>query len=202
MDKVLFASHFVFFAVMYLKSIYYDNLWDIGNALRVKSGNRILYFTAVKAVLNTVMVYIGMKPKGHFKFTPKSGLAGDAVEDTVVLGEGNEAGRKKHPLKDMLPLLHHRLSQITETRAACMPLDGTLDVWVLLGFMLLSLSSAIVGIIRLASRHALASWNHNGDTLLWMAVVFALCDAVPGLLFFGYVHQRIQLCIELALGMK
>jgi hypothetical protein len=34
---------------------------------------RILYFTYVKAVLNTLMVVCGFKHAGHFKLTPKEG---------------------------------------------------------------------------------------------------------------------------------
>jgi hypothetical protein len=192
MDQTLFASHLIFFAVMSLKSIYHDDLWDIGNALRVKSGNRILYFTSVKAVLNTLMVSSGMKPRGHFKFTPKSGLAGnggEAVADTVVLGEALNS-RKKNPLGHILPLLHYQLSRITEMRQVCMPLDGTFDVWVLLGFMFVSLTSALMGFVRLVLRKALISWNDNGDALLWIGVVFALVDSVPGLLFCGCAYQQ------------
>ena len=210
----------------------------------VQVGNRLLWFTTVKAVINTCMVVAGYKPRGHFKFTPKTGLAGEDADknhvpgDTVVLSsaESPPSGRNSTPTPHSVgttgepkndegtPLatnrnadsaaqnggkkvkvkkpprvrtyrLHAALSRVTGARKACMPMDGTLDVWVLYLFFALSLFSAVVGVRRLVSRDALYRWNNNGDTLLWIGVIFALVDCTPALLFTGCVSvAAIDLC--------
>lgn len=73
-----------------------------------------------------------------------------------------------------------------------MPMDGTLDVWVLMACMMIAIFSAIVGIRRLIYRNALLEWNENGDTLIWIGVVFALVDAVPGLFFVGCASVLLE----------
>lgn len=45
--------------------------------LQAKSGYRVLWFTSVKACINTLMVFSGWKNPGHFKFTPKAGISAD-----------------------------------------------------------------------------------------------------------------------------
>jgi hypothetical protein len=92
-----------------------------------------------------------------------------------------KAGRKGFALKDV----HDGLSKVTETRKMCMPMDGTLDIWVLFFFMILSLFSAAVGLRRLIKREALISWDEGRESLIWLGVAFALVDATPGLLFMG-----------------
>jgi hypothetical protein len=221
MDQHLFISHIVFFVVMNLSTTLYGS-WDVVlAAIRAKSGYRILWFTSVKAVLNTIMVVTGWKAKGHFKFTPKAGLAGDdkgIVDDTVVLGSAESPpsdsakteskaisnvlthsadGPKRvaRPAKRNTVRLHRGhtlLSRITDTRKRCMPMDGTLDVWVLMACMMIAIFSAIVGIRRLIYRNALLEWNENGDTLIWIGVVFALVDAVPGLFFVGCASVLLE----------
>jgi hypothetical protein len=218
MDTHLFITHIVFFFTMHLTSIIYDR-WDIVfSAIRAKSGYRILWFTSVKACINTIMVVTGWKAKGHFKFTPKAGLAGDdkgMVDDTVVLGSAespkSDSAKTDSKAVESLPTLttsdgskraskpvkkapsvnmhraHAMLSKVTETRKWCMPLDGTLDIWVLMAVMLLALFSAAVGLRRLIYRDALLKWNDSDDTLIWIGVVFALVDATPGMLFAGCV---------------
>ena len=76
------------------------------------------------------------------------------------------------------------LLQVTEMRKHVMPLDGTFDFWVLLCAMSMSLFAAGMGIRTLSKSNALLEWN-QGDSLLWIGVVFAIADATPGLLFLG-----------------
>jgi hypothetical protein len=211
MDILLFYTHFVYLFMSTLNSTYYDN-WDaVIVALRVKSGYRILWFTSVKAVINTLMVVCGFKPRGHFKFTPKTGLAGEGEGqhvpgETVVLDSedsppseekaGGESKRrdengvtmpivKNQKKKERMYRTHAGISRVTEARKLCMPMDGTLDIWVLMSFLFLSAFSAAVGVKRLAERDALVHWNNNRDTLLWIGVIFAIVDMVPALLFGG-----------------
>ena len=63
MDRTIFASHVIFFGVMSINSFYYNDFWLMGNALRSKTGSRVLWFTAFKAVINTLMVHTGIKAK-------------------------------------------------------------------------------------------------------------------------------------------
>lgn len=63
MDEILFASHFVYFGVLSAHSVYYSDPWLVGNALRSKTGGRLLWFTAFKACVNTLMVHAGVKAK-------------------------------------------------------------------------------------------------------------------------------------------
>jgi hypothetical protein len=219
MDRDLFISHLVFFVIMNMSGALYGS-WDmIVTAIRAKSGYRILWFTSVKAVLNTIMVVTGWKAKGHFKFTPKAGLAGDdkgMVDDTVVLDstESSQSEAQKNNIKTAPEVAvsaadtpgqsptkpntvrlhrgHAGLSRISELRKHCLPMDGTLDVWVLMATTLLAIFSAAVGIRRLIFRDAIARWNENGDTLIWIGIVFALVDSVPGLLFAGCAFGFLQ----------
>lgn len=194
MDRALFFTHFVHVLASCANSTYYSEGWLRRVAFMAKTSYRVLWFTSCKAVINTLMVVTGFKNPGHFKFTPKAGLAAEGdgahvVGDTRVLEEAASpdtsgsvaAEKKKFALKDV----HDGLSKITETRKACMPLDGTFDVWVLVFFMTLSLFSAAVGVKKLVRRDALIEWNENRDSLLWLGVAFALVDATPGLLFLG-----------------
>ena len=221
MDEWLFYSHFGFFALMNICSTVHTEWETTRTALRVKTGYRILWFTSVKAVLNTVMVAAGWKAKGHFKFTPKAGLAGEGGgmvdDDTHALGsaesppsgeasgkteqgKGDKGDRKRRAAAAAerrgvaLKRTHAALSSVTERRRACMPLDGTLDIWVLMAVTCLSLFSAAYGIRRLVGRDAIYQWNDNADTVMWIGVIFGLIDTVPGLLFAGCARLAAATC--------
>jgi hypothetical protein len=200
MDSLLFYTHFCYLAASFACSTWYSESWLRGVAFAAKSSYRVLWFTSVKAVINTIMVVTGYKDPGHFKFTPKTGLAGEDgsfIGDTAIIapsdisppsceikgsnGQPGKAPKRAFVLKD----LHSALSKVTELRRKCMPLDGTLDVWVLIFFMTLSIFSAAIGAKRLIERNALFQWNDNRDSLIWLGVVFACVDATPGLLFMG-----------------
>jgi hypothetical protein len=75
--------------------------------------------------------------------------------------------------------------QVTEIRKFVMPLDGTLDFWILLFCMSVSLFAAAMGIKTLVQRDALLAWDDAQESLRWIGVVFAIADATPGLLFLG-----------------
>ena len=72
----------IFFGI--LSSTYYPKWELVKVAFRAKMGYRILWFTSVKAVLNTLMVLTGFKNPGHFKFTPKQNRSGDGTAQHVV----------------------------------------------------------------------------------------------------------------------
>ena len=77
------------------------------------------------------------------------------------------------------------LTQVTEMRRMCMPLDGTLDMWVLVLFMCLSVLGAVVGLYTLAQNGALVKWDDGRESLRWIGVVWAVSDCTPGLMFLG-----------------
>jgi hypothetical protein len=78
---------------------------------------------------------------------------------------------------------------VTEKRKKFLPMDGTLDVWVLAFFTILNLAAAIYGIYRLSQSNALLDWDNANESLKWIGVVFAIADATPGLLFFGCAYH-------------
>ena len=60
-------------------------------------------------------------------------------------------------------------------------MDGTLDVWLLAAVTALNLFSAAWGIKRLGVKGAFDRWNaESSENVLWLAIVFAFADAVPG----------------------
>jgi hypothetical protein len=212
LDSLIFYSHVIYIAMVTIFSVYHTDPRLMSVALRVKSGYRILWFTSFKAVVNTLMVVTGFKPRGHFKITPKTTLAGEDKQvtgDTAGLGSADSSAPEKTaadasvakgsgeavatrvggdaaPQKRIkMHRVHTALSQVTETRRLCMPLDGTLDVWVLMFFLGLSLFSAAIGFKRMVERNALYKWSNDADGLVWLGIVFALVDCVPGLLIAG-----------------
>jgi hypothetical protein len=226
MDALLFYSHFAFIGIITLNSVYYNEDKYKVVALQVKTGYRILWFTTVKAVINTIMVVSGFKPRGHFKFTPKSALAGEekhisgctAVLDSadsspsektatmasIDKADGEAVATRDGGSGDAAPKtgikmyrMHAALSRVTEKRRACMPMDGTLDIWVLMFFLALSFISAAIGFKRLLNRDAVYKWNNNTDSVLWIGIVFALVDCIPGLLFGGCASTTPLSCASL-----
>ena len=209
MDPLLFWTHVAHLAGTFLFSVYHSSLERMRIALSAKGGYRVLWFTSVKACLNTIMVHTGWKNPGHFKFTPKAGVSAEEAAVTGQLssslsqgkssteqdgggkdGEGTDGScsdAKAAPARKPFALskVHGALSKVTELRRHVMPLDGTLDIWVLVFSMGLSLVSVVVGVKRLFDRDALLQWDEGQNGLIWIGVVFALVDATPGLLFLG-----------------
>jgi hypothetical protein len=75
--------------------------------------------------------------------------------------------------------------QVTETRRRCMPLDGTLDIWVLFLPMSLSIFAAVVGLYTLFHHDAVIKWRAGREGLRWIAVTWAIADYTPVVQFFG-----------------
>ena len=106
--------------------------------------SRVLWFTTVKACINTVMVLTGWKKSGVFKATPKLGEKAEAAStrlpDVAKSEEGSKAdssngikGTTKGKQGFQLHHVHDALSKVTELRKHYMPFDGTLDFWVIMG---------------------------------------------------------------------
>eukprot|EP00892_Ulva_mutabilis_P012255 jgi/Ulvmu1/9401/UM051_0029.1 len=282
MDPILFWTHFAHIGISFFASVYDRSFDHILTGICAKGGIRILYFTAFKACVNTVMVALGYKKPGAFKITRKVGdMAGgedgrgevdeeevsistavdakvkatlsnasgdrseeEAHDDAVpVGGSGSGSGRNRglanagrvdselslrnsaldlnglqrpaeaaranspgrvtggrkergggeaagaERMEDRawdLTHVHAKLSKVTDVRKKFMPLDGTLDIWVLGIRLLISLTAAGFGIYRIAERDALVRWEER-STLIWLAIAFAIVDSTPGLLYFGYL---------------
>lgn len=71
MDLWLWSSHFMRLLFTFLISSHADSLSKRFAALSTLTASRILYFVNVKAVINTVMVYLRWKKPGRFKVTAK-----------------------------------------------------------------------------------------------------------------------------------
>ena len=74
--------------------------------------------------------------------------------------------------------------QVTETRRRCMPMGGTLDIWVLMAILITNLFAAAIGLKRIIESGSIIDFQDR-DSILWIGIVFALVDSVPALLFAG-----------------
>lgn len=74
-DLLLWITHFAKLVTTFLISSYADTLELSRAAIYGQTMARVLFFTNVKAVLNTMMVYTGWKRPGAFKVTTKAGGA-------------------------------------------------------------------------------------------------------------------------------
>lgn len=68
--------------------------------MQAKNGYRVLWFTSFKACINTIMVHTGWKNPGHFKFTPKAGIA---TQEQAVSGTVKYADTLKTTDKEKQP---------------------------------------------------------------------------------------------------
>lgn len=80
--------------------------------------------------------------------------------------------------------VHATVSRVTETRKAVMPYDGTLDVWVLMALLAMNASVVAYGLLDAHQQGVLFSMAGSEESnLRLIAVVFAMYELVPGLLF-------------------
>jgi hypothetical protein len=215
LDRVLFVTHVLRVGTSLLHSSYGHNWSVVMAGITSRSAARIQWFTGFKAVLNTIMVLIGYKRPPRFKVTPKSVAVGadradkgksgqdNAINDpvqpastaqtqaaaaaTVAAPQGHETRGHKPPEQREYKL-HAALSRVTNLRRHVMPMDGTLDLWVLLAITALQVYALIWGIVRLYRQGSFSSWESIASVnVLWLGVVYALVDAVPGLLFLVYM---------------
>lgn len=80
---------------------------------------------------------------------------------------------------------HAAVARLTEARRAVLPLDGTLDVWVLAAITAINYFAAVAGGVQLIRLGAFRPWAANAENALWIGVVFAFIETIPGALFFG-----------------
>lgn len=166
------------------------------------------------------MVLVGFKRPPSFKVTPKSKAPGPPAS-AAAKGSSKSAGQGvplelasnpssegkspvdtgKEPSKggsgggggyQRQYRLHGKLSSVTNKRRLVMPMDGTLDIWVLAGITAINLFAAGWGLVRLQREGAFSAFGGGSENVLWLGVVFAFVDAVPGLLLMGYMalYQR------------
>jgi len=80
--------------------------------------------------------------------------------------------------------VHNVLSKVTNLRAHCLPFEGTLDFWVLMIITGINAWACVKGFLDANAKGML--FNLGGSTevnLRLIAVVFAMVEAAPGLLF-------------------
>ena len=110
---------------------------------------------------------------------------------------------------------HDYLSKVTDQRKKCMPWEGTLDFWILLGITLMNLAAVGIGFYKLSVGTDVEGrpWEQPVFTTLTgcqsqnvqlIALVFAFIEATPGLLFIMYaptsfirlVFTNVTCCIS------
>ena len=94
-------------------------------------------------------------------------------------GKGQGHQRRQH--KERKYRVHSTLSRVTNMRRRCLPFDGTFDISILAGITGLDLFAAAWGLKRLAGAGAFSSFGGGYENFLWLGVILALVDAIPGL---------------------
>jgi hypothetical protein len=196
LDATLFATHVIRVGTSLLHSSY-GHSWEIIMAgITSRSAARIQWFTGFKAVLNTIMVLVGFKRPPRFKVTPKTVVSAPAAEPAAAdaPAQANPAAKAASPPsgaeapKQKEYKLHAALSRVTNLRRKCMPMDGTFDVWVLFAITASQIYALVCGLVRLYREGSFSSWKGAASVnVLWLGVVYALVDSVPGLLFLVYI---------------
>jgi hypothetical protein len=201
--------------------------WDVArHNVVVRTGSRIMWFTGVKALCNTVLVVSGIKRPPRFKLTRKAGAAkpedgpdlggaadgsigassddgtdGKRGSDGVACSADAEAPATVHA-KERTYALHAAVSRVTELRRKVMLLNGTWDVWVLLVITGLNLAAVVFGLLRLQRKGAFSRFGAGGENVIWLGVAFAFVDAVrpfDGLMVqyaIGLAGCNAQLCCK------
>ena len=115
---------------------------------------------------------------------------GNGKGQRQAMGKGQGHQRRQH--KERKYRVHSTLSRVTNTRRRCLPFDGTFDIWILAGITGLDLFAAAWGLKRLAGAGAFSSFGGGYENVLWLGVIFALVDAIPGLYLLVYlaVYER------------
>ena len=97
MDPLLFWTHVTFLGMCFAFTLYHSTLNRMWASLSARTTARILWFTHLKACVNTVMVVSGWKARGRFVVTPKAGAAvdkGGAAPSELTL-EASGAGMQR-----------------------------------------------------------------------------------------------------------
>ena len=211
LDRWLFFTHIARLASSFAYTVY-AHKWSIAKAnVTVRMGARIVWFTGFKALFNTVLVVSGLKRPPRFKLTRKAGAA-QPPEDTKLpdgISDGSDEASPHAPTskgeargspnatdaaklapRERTYALHAAAARVTEQRRRVMPLNGTLDVWVLATMTGINLAAVVFGLVRLQRKGAFKRFGAGGENVLWLQVAFAFVDASPGLVFAGYMAFR------------
>jgi hypothetical protein len=85
--------------------------------------------------------------------------------------------------------VHDKLSEVTEARKKCMPFEGTLDFPVLLVVTLLNIFTVGYWVNNVDDQKDIISMRGTEqENVQMIAVVFALVEMTPGLLFLWCAH--------------
>jgi hypothetical protein len=89
--------------------------------------------------------------------------------------------------------VHDALSDVTDQRKKCMPFDGTLDFWVILVITGLNLFTVGWGLVKLEEAGEIVSLRGTEqENVEMIALVFALVEATPGILFLWYAFDSMH----------
>ena len=90
--------------------------------------------------------------------------------------------------------LHGAMSKVTEARKKCMPFEGTLDFWVLLGITIMNLVAVGIGFYKIQDKEQLLTLRGcQSQNVQLIALVFAFIEATPGLLFIMSASSHVLL---------
>jgi cellulose synthase/poly-beta-1,6-N-acetylglucosamine synthase-like glycosyltransferase len=156
MDRLLWLSH-VMVVVSGGLPLCLSTYFKPWRAVYTHISSRVQLMVAMKAVVNTTVVMLGVKSPGGFKTSTKAG----AAKDSVAVDVGCE------PRK-------------------VLPYDGTIDVWYIVAVFAVSLYSTIRGMMRIATPDLTRFNADEGTALYLMAVVFCAWECVPGATFLWY----------------
>ena len=95
--------------------------------------------------------------------------------------------------------VHDKLSDVTDKRKKCMPFEGTLDFWVLLAITLLNVFVFVYGFITLGQQETIISLRGSEQqNVKLIALIFALVEATPGILFLWCDDLKMQIMLPAA----
>lgn len=161
MNRLLWLSH-VLVVVSGGLPLCLSTYFKPWRAVYTHISSRVQLMVAMKAVVNTIMVVLGIKTPGGFKTSAKAG----SVKDSVAVDVACE------PRK-------------------ILPYDGTVDIWYIVIVFTVSLYSTVRGMLRISTLD-LTNFDAEGTALYLMAVVFCAWECVPGATFLWYcVFYRV-----------
>ena len=159
LDGLLYLSHFVHLLVAFAHGSHggQRNLAKYAFASQCKL--RLEWFTGLKSVVHTVLICCGFKPAPGFKVTQKAGSAcadadlslkkQTAATDRPSSSElGVAAGGSKPPAAAHGQLtaaqrVHGALSRVSNLRRWLLPLQGTLDLWVIMAITVMDVFAVL-----------------------------------------------------------
>lgn len=185
MDQRLFWTHLMYGTLAALLPLYHRNPVRAEAALGACMTARVLWLSAAKACINTMLTHAGVLRPGHYQSQHHN--AAHTLAEVAVTGEIPDLKSPAAPDRPATPTRQERHGppHTAGKPHACARLDSASVAWAPLLPFLLAITAAVVGIRRLVTRAAAVEWSDGRDSLVWASVAAALVDALPGALALG-----------------